>query len=123
MSKETLATVEKVRGGFQLDSQIPVTQLARSTAWKGSLAKFSMLQILDRNQTAAIVLTPEAFRAVLTYIDEIEEELESAQVEMLLKAREGMENWESGEELARKAKQSFLERQELLRGLLDGNQQ
>ncbi|MGG1519449.1 hypothetical protein ABE504_28880 [Paenibacillus oryzisoli] len=123
MSKEMLATVEKVRGGFQLGSQIPVTQLARSTAWKDSLAKFSMLQILDRNQTAAVVLTPEAFRAVLTYIDEIEEELESAQVEMLLKAREGMENWESGEELARKAKESFLERQELLRGVLDGDQQ
>ena len=123
MSREMLSTVEQVRHGFQMDSQITVTQLTRSTSWKSELAKYSALQILDHNQTAAVVLTPEAFRAVMKYIDEIEEELEKAQLEMLLKAREDMKDWAGGKELSGKAKESFLERQELLRGLLDGDQQ
>jgi hypothetical protein len=123
MSKDMLLTVEKVRSGFELDSQITVTQLSRSSTWKEDLKKYSALQILDRNHTAAVILTPDAFRAILKYIDAIEEELESTQLEMLLKAREGMENWESGQELSRKAKESFLERQELLRNVLDGNKQ
>jgi exonuclease VII small subunit len=70
-----------------------------------------------------VVLTPDAFRAIMKYIDMIEEELESTQLEMLLKAREDMENWETGEELSRKARESFLDRQELLQGLLDGDKQ
>jgi hypothetical protein len=123
MSREMLATVERVRNGFQLDSHITVTQLTRSTSWRNDLEKYLAMPILDRNQTAAVVLSPDAFRAVLKYIDMIEEELETTQLEMLFKARENMENWEEGEELSRKAKESFLERQELLRGLLDGDRE
>jgi hypothetical protein len=81
------------------------------------------MPILDRNQTAAVVLSPDAFRAILKYIDAIEEELESAQLDNLLKARANMENWEADEELATKAKESFLERQDLLRGILDGDKE
>ncbi|MCF2939742.1 hypothetical protein L1N85_15075 [Paenibacillus alkaliterrae] len=121
MSKQMLTTVERVRNGFQLDSHITVTQLARSTSWRSDLEKFDAMQILDRNQTAAVVLTPDAFRAVMSYIDMIEEELEARQTETLLEAREHMNNWESGQELSRKAKESFLDRQERLRGLLDGD--
>jgi len=123
MPREMLTAVERVRNGFQIDSHINVTQLARSTSWRNDLEKYLAMPILDRNQTAAVVLSPDAFRAILKYIDAIEEELETAQLEALLKARENMENWEEGEELSRKAKESFLERQELLRGLLDGDRE
>lgn len=121
MSRQMLSTVERVRNGFQLDSHITVTQLTRSTTWRTDLEKFVAMQVLDRNQTAAVVITPDAFRAVLDYINMVEEELETTKLEMLLKARENMENWESGEELSRKARESFLERQEHLRGVLDGD--
>lgn len=123
MSKEMLATVDQLRKGFQLDSQITVTQLTRSTSWKRDLAKFAVMQILDHNKTAAVVLTPDAYRAILSYIDMIEEELDSTQLEVLLKTREQMEDWQSGKELSHKAKESFFNRQEQLRGLFDGNKQ
>jgi len=123
MPSEMLSTVDRVRNGFQLDSHITVTQLARSTSWRNDLEKYDAMPILDRNQTAAVVLSPDAFRAVMKYIDLIEEELEASQLDVLMKARENMENWEEGEELSRKAKESFLERQKLLRGLIDGYQE
>lgn len=123
MSKDMLSTVERVRNGFQLDSQITVTQLTRSTSWRNDLEKYMAMQILDRNHTAAVVMSPDAFRAVMKYIDMIEEELETTQLEMLLKTRSNTENWQSGKELSKNAKDSFLERQELLRGLLNGDQQ
>lgn len=121
MSQQMLRIVERVRGGFQLDSHINITQLSRSTVWRSNLEKFEAMQILDRNHTAAVMLTPDAFRALIQYIEAIEEELENTQIEMLLKAREDMNNWETDEELSRKAKDSFLSRQEHLRGLLDGD--
>ncbi len=61
MTKRMLDTVERIRNGFQLDSQITVTQLTRSTSWRKNLEKFMAMQILDRNHTAAVVLTPDAF--------------------------------------------------------------
>lgn len=122
MSSHTLRTVEKVRNGFDMDSHINITQLSRSTAWRDQLKKFESMQILDRNQTAAIILTPDAFRAILQYMDSVESELEKAQLELLLQARDQMNHWETGEELSRKAKESFLARQDHLRGLLNGDQ-
>lgn len=123
MPPHVLQTVEKIRGGFQLGSHVNVTQLGRSTAWRSHLAELGAMQVLDRNQTTAVLLTPDAFLALTEYIDLMEKELEKAQVETLLAERADMNNRESGEELARKAKESFLSRQEHLQRLLHDDQE
>lgn len=122
MSKSSIASVEKIRRGFPLGSHINVTQLGRSTAWRADLEKLSAMTVLDRNQTAAVILTPEAFRSLLEYVDAMEQEVDALQVETLLKAREGMDDWKTGQTLSDKAKEIFLSRRNELRGLLDGDQ-
>lgn len=121
MNIEMLESVEKVRNGFELGSRVGVTQLGRSTKWREDLERLSAMEVVDRNQTAAVLLSPETFKALLTYLEQVDKEREQMQVEALFKAREHMNNWDSGESLATKAKDRLTERQEQIRGLLDGN--
>lgn len=121
MSMEMLEQVEKIRSGFQMGSRVGVTALGRSTQWREELERLAAMEVVDRNQTAAILLSPDAFKAILAYLDQIDEEREQMQVEALFKAREHMNDWDSGESLATKAVESLKARQDQIRGLLDGH--
>jgi hypothetical protein len=121
MTTEILENVEKIRRGFDMGSRIGVTQLGRSTQWRKDLENHAALEILDRNQTAGILLSPETFKSLLDYLDNVDQELEQVQVEKLYGNRKEM-NWASGEDLATKAKASFTARQDHIRKFLDGDQ-
>jgi hypothetical protein len=121
MTQKTLEQVEIIRSGFNLGSRVSVTQLGRSTKWREALDQMTALEVVDRNQTAAVLLKPEAYTAMLNYIDQIEAELEQAQVEALFARREHMNQWASGEDLESKALTSLEARQDSIRGLLDGD--
>lgn len=81
-----------------------------------------MVEILDRNQPFAVMLTPELFHAVRKYITLLEQQLEALQLEVLFTLRtEERMDWTTGDDLQQKAKESFRARKELIRGLLDGD--
>ncbi len=120
MSIEVLENVEKIRRGFDAESRVGVTQLGRSTQWRNALEKVSVLEILDRNQTAGILLSPSLYKDLIEYLDDIDKILEQVKVEQLFDHRKEMK-WTSGEDLAEKAKESLQKRQEHIRGLLDGD--
>ncbi|PLR76311.1 hypothetical protein CU633_16600 [Bacillus sp. V3-13] len=122
MSPQMIKDVEKIRKGFQLGSRVGVTQLGRSTKWREELERFGIMEVVERNQTAAILLDTDVFKALLTYLEQSDEELEQAQVESLFGHRRHTDNFSSGEELATKAKESLRARREDIRGLLDGDQ-
>jgi hypothetical protein len=121
MSIEMLENVEKIRRGFEVGSRVGVSQLGRSTQWRSDLERLSALEVLDRNQTAGILLSPSVYKSLLEYLDNMDKALEQAQVEQLFDYRKEM-HWTSGEDLATKAKTSLKARQEHIRGLLDGDQ-
>lgn len=122
VEQHALEQVERIRNGFALGSRVSVTQLGRSTKWRDALDEVTALEVVDRNQTAAVLIKPEAYTAMLNYIDQIEEELEHAQVESLFARRENMNNWASGEELNAKGLESLEKRKADLRSLLDDSE-
>lgn len=119
MANDMLQTVKKIRGGFQVDGYINVTQLSRSTAWKKRLQEMDAMQVLDRNQTAGVLMTKDAYVAVMDYIDALEKELDDAQVSALLAARQNMDDWTEGDDLAGKAEDSLVKRSDYLQGIFD----
>lgn len=119
VSDQMKNTIEKVRGGFQVDGHLNVTQLNRSTEWQETLKRMDSMQVLDHERTAAILMSKDAYVAVMKYIDALEEELDKAHVTALLAARQDMNDWTKGEDLAKKAEKSFLERSEHLQGLVN----
>ncbi len=121
-SMNTLQEIEIVRGGFQLGGRVSVTQLGRSTEWRETLKEMSALEVVDRNQTAAVLLKPETYKAIWAYLQEMESELEHIQIEMLLSRREKMDNWASGDDLSARATANFTERRDKIRRFLDGDQ-
>ncbi|XZF75344.1 hypothetical protein ACSBO6_17320 [Bacillus sp. AL-1R] len=77
--------------------------------------------ILDRNQTARILLSPEIYKSLLDYLDNVDQALEQVQVEKLYSNRKEM-NWTTSEDFATKAKASFAARQDHIRKFLDNDQ-
>lgn len=122
MEQQSLEQIERIRNGFALGSRVSVTQLGRSTKWREELEQMTALEVVDRNQTAAVLIKPEAYIAMLNYINEMEVELEQAQVHALFARRENMNNWAPGDDLQEKALESLEKRKAEIRGLLDGNQ-
>lgn len=122
MTAKMIEEVEKIRRGFELGSRVGVTQLGRSTKWRDDLERLAAMEVVDRNQTAAILLKPDTFKALMAYLDQVDEELEQAQVEALFASRKHLTDWTSSEDMANKAKTGLQERQKQIRGILDGDQ-
>ena len=122
MSDQMKSTVEKVRGGFQVDGYLNVAQLSKATEWKETLKRMNSMQVLDHDKTAGILMSKDAYVAVMDYIDALEEDLDKAHVAALVSARQNMNDWTKGEDLAKKAEKSFLERSEHLKGLVDDDE-
>ncbi len=119
LTQEILDKVEQIRSGFKMGSRVGVTALGRSTQWREELEKLSAMEVTDRDQTAAILLSPDAFKAILTYLDQVDREREQLQLEVLFEARKDMNDWDSGDSLAAKTLQILDEREDQIRGLLD----
>ena len=123
MAIDLLKDVDAFLGGFELGSHVGITDLQRKTDWRQGFAASKMVEVLDRNQPFAVMLKPELFDAVRKYIAVLERQLEELQIEALFTQRsEERMNWTTGDDLKQKAKESFRDRKELIRGLLDGDQ-
>lgn len=119
LTQEVLEKVEQIRNGFKMGSRVGLTALGRSTQWREELEKLLAMEVTDRDQTAAILLSPDAFKAILIYIEKIDQEREQMQLEALFEARKNMEDWDSGENLAAKALEIINEKEEEIRGIMN----
>lgn len=100
---------------LQLDNRINVTQFSRGTAWKKRLNEEKVLEILDRNETAGILFSKEAYQSYMAYVEKLEEEQEQRQLEEIVDSRENMTDWSSGEDLNRKAIERFAEKSDRIK--------
>ncbi|RNF39972.1 hypothetical protein [Planococcus salinus] len=119
---ELLRSFEKVRHDFQMGTQVGLTQLGCSATWREKLKQAGVLEVLDRNDTAGVLIEPEVFQAILDYLDLMDEELEEAQIDALVKHRKDARDFASGKELAKGAVLKFREKNEHHRRFLDGDQ-
>ncbi|MEQ2468318.1 hypothetical protein [Niallia hominis] len=129
LSAKAIEEVQKIRHGFQMGSRVGVTQLGRSTQWREDLDRLAAMEVVDRNETKAILLKPEVYQAMIEYMsllerkkEELEVEIETAEVEQLygyrLKRKEA-EYVRGGKEAAEDAVTLFLSNPEKFRSPLD----
>lgn len=129
LSAKALEEVQKIRHGFQMGSRVGVTQLGRSTQWREDLDRLAAMEVVDRNETKAILLKPEVYQAMVEYMavlerkkEELEVEIETAEVEQLYGYRLNRTESEfvmGGKEAAQDAVSLFLSNPEKFRSSLD----
>lgn len=122
MTQQLIEEVSSVLGGFALGSHVGVTELQRTAAWRDKLNQMKMLEILDRHETFAVMMKPELFDALRTYVSALEEQVEQLQLDRLF-AHRAHANWQSGEELQASVLSSFEKRRDEFRDILHGDDQ
>jgi 5'-deoxynucleotidase YfbR-like HD superfamily hydrolase len=98
------------------DSRVSLTDLGRSNAWRRKLSSKGVLQLMDRSDTAAFVVSVDAMNDLLDSLDEYESQLETASVRDMFEARKHRTDIKSGNGLRDAAAASFDAR---IDGLLD----
>ncbi|OZG60536.1 hypothetical protein BLEM_1837 [Bifidobacterium lemurum] len=97
---EVKERVEALRDASAAGARIGLTELARSNAWRAKLAEQGALEIVDRVDPTAYLLSVDAMNELLDTINALESELERATLQMMFVADgERERNWESGAEL------------------------
>ena len=114
--------VEFIRGFVSPDQRISLTELTRSKGWRDDLVNCDIMEVVDRSDTAAYLVSPEGMKALLKAIDLLEEEAERTQIDLLFSSRQHLNDWSSGERLATKAKQYLDSREAALKGVLNVDQ-
>ncbi len=114
MTPPVLAKMETLRKASSSHSRISLTELARSTKWRDQLAEQGVLEIMDRTETAAFLLSPNNMDTLLNAIEELEEQVEQAEVEALISCRATQNNWQTGDTLASSASASLKKRRQEL---------
>ncbi|WP_080799512.1 hypothetical protein [Arabiibacter massiliensis] len=118
--QEILNRASNVRDLVSGRPRISVTDLSRSKDWRAQLPEAGVMEVTDRGDTAAWLLSDEDMRAILDGYTYLEEELERAQIAAMFKAREGSVA-KSGAELEAAAMDVFAARKKELRSVIDGD--
>lgn len=105
------------------EKRIGVSEFARGKAWRKSLEETGCVEVTDRSDTVGLLLTPEYASELASYIQQLENELEQAQIEMIFELRRQYSAPKSGKELEDAALAEFNAREDSIREFLDGDQQ
>lgn len=102
-----LNEVEELRSHTHVAPRITLSELARGKGWREELPESGVIEVTDRAQTVGWLLSDERVHGLLTLIDELAAELEERQVQDILSARTGYQDWRSGDDLEREALESL----------------
>lgn len=103
------------------DARISLTELARSSGWRKVLQSTGIIEVMDRTETAAFLVSREGMAGLLEIIDALEEQLEMADISALASARAERTRWMSGEALADVAWDEFVARRDQLQAVVNGD--
>ncbi|PSR19928.1 MAG: hypothetical protein C7B44_15325 [Sulfobacillus thermosulfidooxidans] len=104
--------VQTILGGVEIGSHIGITEMQRQTKWRETFNESKILEVLDRNETFAVLLKPELLRSLRFYIEQLEQEVEQLQLDVLFAQRQGTMNWTTGTDLKDKAHASLTARRQ-----------
>lgn len=94
-----MGRVNGMRASVVGSQRMSVTDFARGTAWRKTLPKCDIIEVVDRASTAGWLLSDKGLHALLDNIAYLEDELERAQIALIFNQREGRDDWASGETL------------------------
>ncbi len=115
--------LDHILRGFNFENHVGLATFQREPKkWQSIFEKNGAIEVLDRNEPYGVMITPEVFKKIRAYIRALEEQIEQTQLDLLFARRGENMNWLSGEELQQKAHESFNNRADAIRGLLDDRQ-
>ena len=97
----TLERVAEVRSAVNRKPRISMTDMARDTSWKKTLPEQGIIEVTERGETAAWLLSDEYMKALLEEIAELEAAVEYFETRGIVAQREGDFHPLSGSELAK----------------------
>ncbi len=110
MSTAVVGRMQTLQAASGSKSRISLTELARSNKWRSALKDRGVLEVVDRTDTAAFLVSQQGMADLLGTIEDLESQLERAEIASMVNARAGRQNWLSGEELASQAWDCLLAR-------------
>ncbi|RSX52237.1 hypothetical protein D2E25_1650 [Bifidobacterium goeldii] len=115
----TLDHAEALRQANEPGGHITLTDLNRSNAWRSQLADNGIVEVMDRNDTAAYLLTPQALYDLVDAVRERDAEIETMSVRAMFEARKHRTDVKTGSELREAAQESLARRLTMLHEVLD----
>ena len=98
-STDVLERIGAMREASRGRARISVTDLARGNEWRTELPEVGVMEVTDRGETAAWLLSDEDMRSLMEGYSLLEEELEQAQIAAIFAAREEYRDLRSGDDL------------------------
>lgn len=97
----TLERVAEMRNAVNRKPRISMTDMARDTSWKKTLPEQGIIEVTERGETAAWLVSDENMTALMEELAELEVAVEYYEVQHIIGQREGEFRPLSGDELAR----------------------
>lgn len=107
MSPQELERFEDLKAKSRRIPRVTYTELARGKEWREELPECGIIEVVDRSETSAWLVTDEYLYGIISLVDELLDEREERQIQDMLAAREGYQDWREGEDLASVAKASL----------------
>lgn len=122
IAETTRARAEALQISAQKGARITLTDLSRSNSWRKTLSSKGVLELVDRSDTTAFILSVDAMNDLLQSLNDYEAELETLCVKDLFEARKERTQLHSGLTLQKNAIESFNKRREQLHQVLAAEQ-
>lgn len=121
MTPAVLEKIDSVRTKTAGIPRLTYTELARGKAWRAQLPECGVMEVTDKGETSAFLLSGDYMYALVSLLDEVASEYEQGQIDQMLAVRANYQNWQQGEQLAVDALASFEARKADFRNIADGN--
>ena len=111
-SVATLERVADMRNAVNRKPRISMTDMARDTSWKKTLPEQGIIEITERGETAAWLVSDESMEALMEEFAELEAAVEYYEVQHIIAQREADYRPLSGDELLQAIDAEWAKREE-----------
>ena len=108
----TLERVAEMRSAVARKPRISMTDMARDTSWKKTLPEEGIIEITERGETAAWLVSDESMAALMEELAELEAAVEYYEVQHIAARREAGFRPLSGDELLQAIDAEWAKREE-----------
>ena len=122
MSPQVAERVQDAFAGSRRANRIGLSDFSHGRKWREDLADASILEIVDRTETAGWLLSDDGLGSLVGRIQELEDELEQARLAAIFASRADRDSWARGDELAEAAKASARARRKAIEEAADAGE-
>ena len=122
MSPQVAERVQEAYAGSRKANRIGLSDFSHGRKWREDLANASILEIVDRTETAGWLISDDGLASLVSRIEELEDELEHARLAAIFAARSDRDSWAKGDALAEAAKASARARRKAIEEAADAGE-